>query len=180
MIKLSSLLFSLPPSRAAPVPSQVRPRRLPRRFRRPSLPRYRGSAGHARLPCLPAVSLLPVRVPNFSWLFCFQGAASPRRRHDRALSRFPAPGTFLHFGFSFFLLTPLRERRRLLYQIHGFCQGVFSKYFANILPLNTEDISETFNLSDVCPEIRDRMYKKLCDWKQMVNTKIPAPNPNWK
>jgi len=42
------------------------------------------------------------------------------------------------------------------------------------------DISECCDLSNDRQEIRDAMYKQLCDWKEQVNANIPANNPDWK
>jgi len=44
----------------------------------------------------------------------------------------------------------------------------------------TDDISETINLADRLPEIRDRLYKLLCGWKVSVEAKIPEPNPDYE
>ena len=43
----------------------------------------------------------------------------------------------------------------------------------------TEDISESHNLADALPIIRDRLYGLLSDWKRAVEAQIPEPNPGY-
>jgi arylsulfatase A-like enzyme len=41
------------------------------------------------------------------------------------------------------------------------------------------DISESYDLADSLPDVRDRLYRLLSDWKDKVEAKIPEPNPDY-
>ena len=136
MIKLSSLLPSCaakparrlapwpPPSLAGPASSQMPPRSL---GASPglSIPSSRSARWHFPASLLRRASARP-RVPNFSWLFCFQGAVSPQASETLTLSaNMPCSYSCL-LGFPFFFTYASKERRRLLYQFYRFCQQFFS------------------------------------------------------
>jgi len=42
------------------------------------------------------------------------------------------------------------------------------------------DLSETRNLAESEPEVRDRLHELLVSWRQRMNAKIPEPNPAWQ
>ena len=43
-----------------------------------------------------------------------------------------------------------------------------------------EDISEDRDLSEIEPETRDRLQSLLIEWRENVEAKIPAANPDWQ
>jgi arylsulfatase A-like enzyme len=43
-----------------------------------------------------------------------------------------------------------------------------------------EDISEDRDLAATEPEIRDRLHRLLREWRESVEAKIPAANPDWQ
>ena len=43
-----------------------------------------------------------------------------------------------------------------------------------------EDISEDRDLSEIEPETRDRLQSLLIEWREKVEAKIPAANPDWQ
>jgi len=42
-----------------------------------------------------------------------------------------------------------------------------------------EDISESRNLASELPEVRERLFELLSDWKNKKGARIPAPNPDY-
>ena len=139
MIKLSSLLSfppASPPARAFGYSGFRRLRRAPHHLR--CIP-SRGFAGTVRL-AHGAGSLTSVRLPlpagyspaSGSLIFrgysVFKGQSHPQASIHR-LTFGPRGFDFLPAGFLLFFPSPLQERRTLLYQFHGFCQGFFSRKF---------------------------------------------------
>jgi arylsulfatase A-like enzyme len=43
-----------------------------------------------------------------------------------------------------------------------------------------EDIAESKDLSDAHPEIAERLYLDLVNWRRNMNAQLPEPNPNYK
>jgi arylsulfatase A-like enzyme len=43
-----------------------------------------------------------------------------------------------------------------------------------------DDISETRNLAASLPDVTARLHAQLRAWRESMEAKIPAPNPDWK